>query len=207
MMSGRNAAHSDKSCPMSSRARSGSLPRPWMTWTKPALSGSPLTSTVTSLLSRKVASPLKQFGGLGPPLVLFVSVAVALGRLLGLEAGQRDEPAVLGHSGGRAEPAGGTWRQLLNPPVERGARLPGVGYLSLNDLDEHREPFDRCTDPVWPLGCFQMLRLLGTCVDAAKGAQPEGRPEGATASIDCAKRTLRRGRSLQEPRYRVLVET
>src|SRR6266545_7627805 len=36
---------------------------------------------------------------------------------------------------------------------------------------------------------------------------PEGRPEGATAPIDRAKRTLRRGRSLQEPRQRVPAET
>jgi hypothetical protein len=43
---------------MSSRACSGSLPRPWITRTKPEASGSPVRSTVTSLLSFKAASPV-----------------------------------------------------------------------------------------------------------------------------------------------------
>lgn len=47
---------------ISSRTRSGSLLRPWMTCTKPALSGSPLTSWVTSSLSRKVACPADSAG-------------------------------------------------------------------------------------------------------------------------------------------------
>ena len=54
----------------------------------------------------------EQLGRLGPPAVLLGTVAVAAGGLLGLEAGQRDEAAVLGHPGGRAEPAGRTGSQV-----------------------------------------------------------------------------------------------
>ena len=57
MMSGRKSAQASESWAISSRARSRSVPRPCMTWTKPASSGSPTRSTVTSLLSRKLASP------------------------------------------------------------------------------------------------------------------------------------------------------
>ena len=98
--------------------------------------------------------PGEQLGGLRPPPVLLGPVAVAAGRLLGLEAGQRDEPAVLGHAGRRAEPAGGTGCQLLDPPVERGTRLPGIGHLSLDHLDEHGcAPFDVARIPGRPIGC------------------------------------------------------
>src|SRR6266508_4344826 len=56
------------------------------------------------------------------------------GLLLGREAGQRDEAAVFGHPGGRAQPARGTGRELLGPPVEGDPELSRVGYLSLNHL-------------------------------------------------------------------------
>ena len=57
--------------------------------------------------------PGEQLGGLHPPLVLLGPGTVAPGRLLRLEAGQRDEPAVLRHPGGRSKPAERTCRQLL----------------------------------------------------------------------------------------------
>jgi hypothetical protein len=43
------------------------------------------------------------------------------------EAGEPDESAVIGHPCDRTEPDRGAGRQLLNPPVERGA------YLSASD--------------------------------------------------------------------------
>jgi hypothetical protein len=54
----------------------------------------------------------EQPGGLRPPLALLGPVTIAPGSLLGLEAGQRDEPAVLGHPRSRAKPAWRTGRQL-----------------------------------------------------------------------------------------------
>ena len=57
--------------------------------------------------------PREQFGGLHPPLALLGPVTIAPGSLLRLEAGQRDEPAVLGHPRSRSKPAWRTSRQLL----------------------------------------------------------------------------------------------
>src|SRR5215212_11943324 len=56
-MSGRNELQSVESSDIIRRARSGSLVRPCMTWTKVAVAGSPLVSTSTSLLSEKLGSP------------------------------------------------------------------------------------------------------------------------------------------------------
>src|SRR4029450_8231542 len=82
----------------------------------------------------------EQPGRLGPPAVLLGPVAVAPGRLLRLEPGQADEPPVLGHPGGRPQPAVGPGRQLRRPPVHRRPDLPRGVNLSLNHLDEHRDP-------------------------------------------------------------------
>jgi len=59
---------------------------------------------VTSLLSLKMASPTEQSGGLGPPLLLFGSAALAPG-CLGLEVDQLDEAAVLGYPSSCTNPA------------------------------------------------------------------------------------------------------
>src|SRR5215217_506910 len=56
-MSGRNELQSVESSDIIRRARSGSLVRPCMTWTKVAVAGSPLVSTSTSALSEKLGSP------------------------------------------------------------------------------------------------------------------------------------------------------
>ena len=104
--------------------------------------------------------PGEQPRGLGPPSVLFGSVAVAPSRLLGLEAGQGDEAAVLGHPGGRAEPADGPGGELLNPPVERGPQLSRVGHLSLNHLNEHRDPPQGTYRLAMASSAVQMLDLL-----------------------------------------------
>jgi hypothetical protein len=94
-----------------------------MTWTNPAASGSPGTSRVTSLLSLKFAPPVNSWAVSAHHPVLFGAVAVAPRRVLGLEAGQLDEAAVLGHPGGGAQPADGPGGELLDPPVEGGLEL------------------------------------------------------------------------------------
>ena len=89
----------------SSLARSGSLPMPCVTCTKQASSGSPFKSVMTSLLLRNETSPPEQPGGLHLPLGLLWSVTVAASSLFRLEAGKRDEEAIVCHSGGRSKPA------------------------------------------------------------------------------------------------------
>ena len=62
-ISGRNAAHAPESWTISSRARSGSVPQPCITWTKPAASGSPPGHTEEATLARQRAGS----GGRGVP--------------------------------------------------------------------------------------------------------------------------------------------
>src|SRR6185312_11245592 len=82
----------------------------------------------------------EQLAGLYPPLVLLGPVTVAPGRLLRLEAGQRDEPAIPGQPGGGSEPARRPGRQLPGPPVERVVHLLRVCHLASDHLNEHHEP-------------------------------------------------------------------
>src|SRR5205814_2743284 len=79
-------------------------------------------------------------GGLHPPLALLGPVAIAPGRLLGLKAGQPDEPAIPGHPRGRSEPAWRAGRQPLRPQVERGVHLLRVAHLASDYLNKHRQP-------------------------------------------------------------------
>src|SRR5689334_1332821 len=106
MTSGRNAAHSSGFCAMSSRARSGSLPRPSITWDEAcrARIAVDVDDNVTAVAEDDLAG--EQLAGLHPPLVLLGPDTVAPGRLLRLEAGQRDELAIPGQPGGASEPAG-----------------------------------------------------------------------------------------------------
>src|SRR4029453_6989255 len=125
---------------MSSRARSGSLPRPCMTWTKPAASGSPVTSTVTSLLSLKLASPVNNLEVSAHQRSSSGRSLLARGASSARKAGRGDKGPLLGPPRGRAQPAGGPGGELLGPPVERGPDLPRIGHLSLKHLNKHHDP-------------------------------------------------------------------
>jgi hypothetical protein len=78
--------------------------------------------------------------GLGPPGVLLGPVAVAPGRVLGLEPDHGDRLAGVGDPAGRAEPAGRAGSQLVGPPVHGRPQLVLVTDLALDDLHEHRDP-------------------------------------------------------------------
>ena len=72
-----------------------------------------------------------------PPRALLRTVAVLLGRLLGLEPGERYQASVLGHPRRAAEPPHGSGGHLGRPPVELRAHLRGVGHAALDHLYEH----------------------------------------------------------------------
>src|SRR4029450_70612 len=130
MVSGRKAAQAPESWLMSSRARSGSVPRPCMTWTNPAVSGSPTVSGMTSVLSLKVGSAVNS-------LAVSDHQRSCSGRLLLARAASSDSKrarAMKRPSSGT--PAGGG----LGPAVEGGVELLRVRHLSLNDLNEHLGP-------------------------------------------------------------------
>ena len=139
-MSGRKPAHAPRPASSARGLCAGSLVRPWMTCTKAAWSGSPGVSTSTSVLSRKVGSPVNSFAVCAHHVALLGPVAVAPRGVLGLEPGDADGLAVGGHAAGRAEPAGRAGRQLRDPPVERLPGLGSIGDLTLDDLHEHRRP-------------------------------------------------------------------
>src|SRR5690606_10120149 len=77
-------------------------------------------------------------GELGPPPVLLWPVAVAAGVLLGLKARQGDEPPVIRHASGGADPTGRPGCQFLLPTVEGLVHLVPVDGLAFYDLYEHR---------------------------------------------------------------------
>ena len=105
-ISGRKAAQASESCAISSRARTGSLLRPWMIWTNPAWSGLPARSTTTWLLSRNVGSPANSFA-------VSAHHWSCSGRSLFRRASSSDSKRttamrapLVGHAGRGAEPAG-----------------------------------------------------------------------------------------------------
>ncbi len=59
-ISGRASLSASIGCDMNVRNRSGSLSRPWITWTKPASSEPPPRNIIASSQSWKVTSPSKQ---------------------------------------------------------------------------------------------------------------------------------------------------
>ena len=74
-----------------------------------------------------------------PPRRLLRPIAVLLRRLLRLEAGKRNQLAVLSHAGCAAQPAHGSRSHLRDPLVELRAHLRGIGHLALDHLHEHVE--------------------------------------------------------------------
>jgi hypothetical protein len=97
-----------------------------------------INSHVSTVTERGPA--LKQLLGLSPPLVLLRPLAVASGRLLGLEADDHDEPAVFGRSACRPEPASRAWGEIPHPLVGGGAQRLRVRCPALNHLSEHVNP-------------------------------------------------------------------
>src|SRR5215213_10734134 len=83
---------------------------------------------------------VEQLLHLGPPFALLGAIAVAPGRLLGLETDNRDVPAVVSRSPGGPQPAVRTGPQLLHPPFGGRLHRLRIGHLAFDHLSEHVEP-------------------------------------------------------------------
>lgn len=164
-----------------------------MTWTKPAWSGSPLMSRSTSVLLRKVTSPANS-------LDVCAHQSSCSGRSLLRCAASSESNRTTAMS----RPSS------VTPPVDPShPRAPGeiscahrstaalvsrwVAHLSLDDLDEHREPSSS------PCGPRCHLRRYGGAVAASRPAQADRHgplePRGESSSVRVRRPSLRAHRS------------
>ncbi len=102
---------------------SGSLMRPWMTWTKPASSDPPSSISCTSSQSWNVTAPLKYRSVSPHQAPCSGPVAVAHRRLLRVEAHDADELVVVGQAVRASEEAHRARLELLTPQVHATVQL------------------------------------------------------------------------------------
>ena len=139
-MSGRKVAQSTSSSVISSRPRAGSLVRPCITWTKPAVVGVAGLVDVDPRAVVELGLAVEARGHPLPPRTLLGPVAVAPGGLLGVEAHQRHHAAVGRHAPRAAEPARRAGGQVGLPLLQLGLRRLHVPDPPLDHLHEHARP-------------------------------------------------------------------
>jgi hypothetical protein len=83
------------------------------------------------------------FRCLGPPPVLFGTIAVAAGILFRVKADYRDGTAIFSDPACTAKPSSRARRKILKPSLDGIIQRLRVGRLSLDDLSEHGEASDR----------------------------------------------------------------